>query len=368
MMRIRVWDLPTRLFHWGLVLAVAITFIPAGDDAWLRLHVTTGFVVLGLILFRLAWGFIGNRYALFSSFVRPWRDVQNYLAVLFGPNRIRFIGHNPVAGWMVLSLLGIILLICLTGILVFGGEEGRGPLGGLLPYTWGVTIKEVHAVASYIFLGMIGIHVAGVFAESLLHHENLLKAMWTGDKEVEPAQSAEATYPEAPASRITSALVALYLVGGATFALVVYFYKPPPPPILYQHAAWQKECSACHMAFPPLLLPESSWRRIMADLGNHFGDDASLDPTTADDITAFLVSHAAERSQTEAAQKILSSLRPDEIPLRITDTSYWIRKHQEIDKATYQRKSVGSRLNCVACHRWADRGSFEDEDIRIPPA
>jgi hypothetical protein len=211
------------------------------------------------------------------------------------------------------------------------------------------------------------VHVTGVFVESRLHRENLLKAMWTGFKEVASAQPAQTARPDISESRVITALVAVYLVGGLTFSIVAYFYRPPPPPNLYVHAAWQTECSACHMAFPPLLLPESSWRLLKADLGDHFGDDASLDQATTDDITTFLVSHAAETSQTEAARKILDSLRPEDTPSRITDTPYWIRKHQRIDTTTYQRKSIGSRINCVACHRWADRGSFEDEDIRVPP-
>jgi cytochrome b len=315
----------------------------------------------------LVWGFIGNRYARFSSFVTPWRDFRDYLSTLFGPNRVRYIGHNPVAGWMIVSLLGMLLLICLTGISVYGGEEGRGFFGGMLPFSWGVLLKKVHSIASYTLLLMIVVHVAGVFVESRLHRENLLKAMWTGYKDVDPTRSAEAALPESPKGRVISALVAFYLVGGLAFSIVAYFYRPSPPPNLYSHAAWQKECSACHMAFPPLLLPEASWRQVMAELDDHFGDDASLDQATTDEITTFLVSHAAETSQTEAAQKILASLRPESTPTRITLTPYWIRKHQRIDNAAYQRRSVGSPINCVACHRWADRGSFEDEDIRIPP-
>jgi cytochrome b len=365
-MQIKVWDLPIRLFHWGLVFGIALTFIPAGEDPWLRLHVTAGFVVLGLIFFRLFWGFIGSRHALFSTFIRSWFEVRDYLTTLFGPWRKRFIGHNPVTGWYILALLGIILLICLSGLIVYGGEENRGPLSGLLPYAWGHLIKKFHAAASYTLLFMVAVHITGVFVESRLHHENLLKAMWTGKKEIDPSLSSETSYLEISLYRFTSAIVTLYLFCGLSLSVIFYLYKPAPPPIIYSHAIWQKECSACHMAFPPLLLPRSSWERIMADLSNHFGDNASMDPAVTADIAAFLNSHAAETSGKEVSKRILASLSPGQIPLRITDTPYWKEKHKEIEKSIYQRKSVGSPLNCVACHRWADRGSFEDDDIRIP--
>ncbi|MFQ5585784.1 MAG: diheme cytochrome c, partial [Thermodesulfobacteriota bacterium] len=130
---------------------------------------------------------------------------------------------------------------------------------------------------------------------------------------------------------------------------------------------WKAECaSACHGAFHPTLLPAASWKRIVAGLEDHFGDDASLDDETTGEILAFLLSASAERSRTEASRKILRSIRKGDIPARITDTPYWIRKHREIGDDVYQREEVVSKSNCVACHPGAEVGSFEDEDIHIP--
>jgi cytochrome b len=364
MKRIQVWDGPTRLFHWGLVTTVAAAFIPAGDDAWLRLHVTAGFIVLGLLLFRILWGFAGNHYARFASFIRPWHDVKTYTMTLFGPNRRRFVGHNPLVGWVMLTLIGMGILICLTGIGIYGGEEGRGPLEKALPFGLGTGLKEIHETLAGILLGMVAIHLTGILVESRLHGENLIKAMWLGYKNVDTTLTADVVL-DPRRGRYGWVIAILVYIGGVAIAVVLYFLPSTPPPILFTHAAWQKECGACHMALPPSLLPKASWEKVMADLGNHFGDDATLDDATRSDITAFLTQHSAEVSHSEAAHKILATLA-GKTPLRITETPYWVHKHSEIADAVYHRASVKNKINCVACHKWADRGSFEDEDIHNP--
>lgn len=129
---------------------------------------------------------------------------------------------------------------------------------------------------------------------------------------------------------------------------------------------WKSECSACHIAYPPSLLPERSWRKLMAGLERHFGQDASLDALTAKEITSFLVNNSAERGANKRAKKVMGSLRPDEAPLRISETAWFIREHDEVSAQVWKRPKVGSPANCAACHLSAESGDYSEGRIRIP--
>ncbi|HMM46822.1 MAG TPA: diheme cytochrome c [Thiobacillaceae bacterium] len=132
------------------------------------------------------------------------------------------------------------------------------------------------------------------------------------------------------------------------------------------HPAWQQECSSCHIAYPPSMLPQASWRRLMSGLDNHFGDDASIDPATQADILKFLETHAADAAGNRMGRRAMKRADPKMPPLRITETRWFVHEHDEIPQATWARKSVGSAANCAACHRDAERGVFDDDSVRIP--
>ncbi|MBU1665245.1 MAG: diheme cytochrome c [Gammaproteobacteria bacterium] len=117
---------------------------------------------------------------------------------------------------------------------------------------------------------------------------------------------------------------------------------------------WKQECGSCHMAFAPGLLPAESWRKMMGGLDKHFGTDASLTTGENREITDFLVNNASNRWRAPSA------------PLRITETLWFQRKHDELAAAVWKRASIKSPANCVACHSDADRGDFEEHRVRIP--
>ena len=121
---------------------------------------------------------------------------------------------------------------------------------------------------------------------------------------------------------------------------------------------YQQECTACHMAYPPGMLPAASWRRIMATLDKHYGTDASLDDATNHDIAVWLKAHAGSYKRVS-----------EEPPLdRITQSNWFLQKHRpgEVPADAWKRASVGSAANCGACHRNAAQGSFNEREIRIP--
>jgi Dihaem cytochrome c len=130
---------------------------------------------------------------------------------------------------------------------------------------------------------------------------------------------------------------------------------------------YRDTCGACHFLFQPALLPAGSWRRILAQPDNHFGEQLSLSPEDQRAIAQYLEANAAENAGSKIARKILSSLRGS-TPLRITEVPYIQHKHadHDIPRGAFARKSVGSRANCIACHTTADQGIYDEHQVRIP--
>jgi len=120
--------------------------------------------------------------------------------------------------------------------------------------------------------------------------------------------------------------------------------------------AYRQECAACHMAYPPGMLPAASWTRMLSGLDQHYGSDASLDPALVRQIGTWLEAHAS------TYKRVREQTQQD----RITRSAWFERKHRELDAAVWQRTAVGSRANCMACHTRADRGDFDDDRVRIP--
>lgn len=122
------------------------------------------------------------------------------------------------------------------------------------------------------------------------------------------------------------------------------------------NAKFQKECSDCHVAYAPGLLPAASWNKVMTGLDKHFGVDASISPADASEITKFLVNNASNRWTANTA------------PLRITDSVWFKTKHneREVKPEVWKRASIKGAFNCTACHAGADKGDFNERGIKIP--
>jgi cytochrome c553 len=131
-------------------------------------------------------------------------------------------------------------------------------------------------------------------------------------------------------------------------------------------AMWKAECSSCHMAYPPGLLPERSWRKMMAELDKHFGQNASLDAAATKAILDYLVENSAERSTHRRAARFLRAVPAAATPLRITENAYFVREHREVSPDVWKLPKVGSPANCNACHADAEQGNFSERNVRIP--
>ena len=133
------------------------------------------------------------------------------------------------------------------------------------------------------------------------------------------------------------------------------------------NATYKEECGSCHFVYQPGLLPARSWQKMMGDLENHFDENAELDKDTQAELTIYLVENAADHANYKRSKRIMGSLGKNDIPLRVTETPYFIRKHDEIPKRFLQdNPELGSFSECAACHVNADKGSYEDDEVRIP--
>jgi len=359
-----VWDLPTRLFHWLLVLSVTVGFLTGfiAPEWWMGVHKWAGYTVVGLILFRVVWGLFGSEYSRFGGMAGATRHLGNHVRGLLMVRPTHFLGHNPLGVVMILALAVVLIGLTSTGLLVLGGEEKQGPLAGIADYAIGNSAKTIHWILALALLAMIIGHIVGVIGESLLQRENLVRAMVTGQKRLPPdvrAPKFHGGYPLAAAATVA-------VIAGPLAVILSHLATLPPTGLraFTDNPAYQKECGACHDAFHPSLLPADSWRQVMAGLDDHFGEDASLDPAMAQSIAQWFSANAAETWDTEAANRF-RTLAADQ-PLRITSTPYWVTKHEEVPDAVFQRKSVGSKVNCIACHRDASTGLFDDAAINVP--
>lgn len=196
--RILVWDFPTRIFHWSLALSFAGAWLTAESERYRDIHVMLGYTLLGLIVFRLLWGFLGSRYARFDSFLYGPQKVLGYLRSLLTAHPQHYVGHNPAGSWAIFLLLGLGLLAGVSGILLFneiGGEE---------------MFEEIHEVAANLMLAVVAMHIAGVAVSSLLHRENLVRAMITGYKTAAPEDGIRTSY--AWLGILMAALISAFLV------------------------------------------------------------------------------------------------------------------------------------------------------------
>ena len=193
---ITVWDPWVRLFHWTLAAAFCAAYFTQSewfedfqdrlDGEWLQtVHVWAGYIIAGLLLFRLIWGFAGSRHARFADFVHGPRATLSYLKQVLTLRATRHLGHNPAGGAMIVILLLSLTTAVAAGLLLYGADKGLGPLADLLANSSEDTIhaiKEIHEFFANFTLVLVAGHLIGVIWESLLHHENLARAMLTGRK------------------------------------------------------------------------------------------------------------------------------------------------------------------------------------------
>lgn len=180
---INVWDPLIRIFHWSLVGFFTLAYLTEGEDEWMNIHSYAGYSILTLLVFRLLWGVIGTHHARFINFVTRPSIAWAYLKELFTGKAKDYIGHNPAGALMIVALILSIGFTGLSGMALYATDD-QGPLATSFFATWPEgALKEVHEFFANFSLFLIVTHVGGVIVSSLLHRENLVRAMLTGKKQ-----------------------------------------------------------------------------------------------------------------------------------------------------------------------------------------
>jgi cytochrome b len=209
---VRVWDLPTRLFHWTLAALVLFSIVTVKlGGLWIDWHMRSGYAILALVLFRILWGFAGSHYARFASFVRGPAGVLGYLR-----GRIAHAaGHNPLGALSVLALLVVLGVQAGTGLFTSDGSFTEGPLAKLASGTTVDLLSTVHRYGEWVIYGMVGLHLAAVIYYSVFRFQPIVTAMITGDRadvQANAAEDSSALRLRALVFALLCALLVTYLV------------------------------------------------------------------------------------------------------------------------------------------------------------
>jgi cytochrome b len=219
---ISVWDVPVRLFHWLLATSVLLMFITAemGGNA-MEWHKRIGYFVIGLILFRVVWGFVGSYHARFINFVRGPASVFAYAKSLFKKDSKHYLGHNPMGALSVVALIAAVAFQTITGLFSNDDIMLEGPYAAMVSKAFSDQMTKLHHLNSKLILVLIGLHLSAIVFYSMFKKEQLIEAMLTGKKEIDSSIGehceAEVSEEARPAWLSWSVVV---VVSGVVYAVV----------------------------------------------------------------------------------------------------------------------------------------------------
>lgn len=365
--RVRVWDLPIRVFHWLFAISFVIAFLSRGDARYLDSHIFAGYIFTGLLIFRIFWGMVGSDHARFKSFRFSPRMALRYLFSFSDNREAPFLGHNPIGSIAIYLMLLLAILISISGFSVYGGVEQRGVLHPFVTMAMATKVRDAHEFFAWTMLGIVFVHLLGVLVQSRIHRQNLTKAMLNGYKVSGKGIASVPNY---------GWIAAIIVLVVTSFTMVTFKgyvqaseenpYLPFQPVSMPQSEQWNVECGECHVPYHPSLLPQRSWITLLKQQRDHFGRDLDLQELVVTDLRDFALRYSSERHLTEAAWFIDTTTPLSEIDIRITETNYWKKQHQWIDAAYWVHESVQSKSNCDSCHYDARQGSFEDGAMHLP--
>jgi len=363
-----VWPVSTRIIHWLIVASFTGAFITSYYEYMLHDHVAFGFIFGVMLIYRIIWGFIGPRYATFNTFKLKPSQLKDYFVEKV-KNRWRKIppGHNPASSWYTILVLTLGFIIVVSGLLLYGVQEAKGIFKDLNDqyYQYMDILFYIHKYTAYFLAGWALIHITGVLIEQFYHKTNMVFAMINGYKKSEGEDT------EVSKSLTFFAYLMIVLAVGIYFFIIssdynfLTTYKYSKVNYQEKNRVYYDKCGHCHKIYPPFLLPKESWKRVMDDLSNHFGEEITDENITKHEqlaIRKFLYENSAEHSTRESAVKILKSLN-GRAPKAITKTPYWRETHKNIPRSVFKSKKIKDKSNCVACHRDIDEGILDDMDI-----
>lgn len=222
-MRIKVWDLPTRVFHWTLFLAVTAAILTALQGGnWMVWHERAGLLILGLLVFRLLWGLLGSTYARFAQFFPTPRKLLAYLRGYWHEE-----GHNPLGALSVIALLLVLLFQAVSGLFSNNDIAFEGPLYDLVSKATSDWLSSLHRQGLWIILGLVSLHILAVLFYTLVRRNNLIRPMITGWKPAPPSSSRAGSARGGP---LWALLLSLLISAVAVWIAAGGLLPPPPPP------------------------------------------------------------------------------------------------------------------------------------------
>jgi cytochrome b len=363
-----VWPISTRIIHWMMAISFTLAFITSFHENMLHNHVAFGFIFLIIIIYRIIWGIIGPRYATFNTFKLKPSQLKHYFVEKVR-NRWRKIpaGHNPASSWFTVWALSVGTVIVTSGLLLYGIQEAKGFFHYLNDdyAQYMELLDQIHKYASYLFAFWVVLHISGVLIEQFWHRTGMVFAMITGYKKTEGEDT------EVNKKLSFFSYLMIFIAIGTYFFITSSNYnfltlqKYTNVDYEEMHPAFYHKCGDCHTPYPPYLLPEKSWKRLMGALDNHFGEeitDANITKSQQRSILSFLTKNAAEHSKREAAVKIMNSLGIRR-PKAITKTPYWRETHKHIPRSVFKQKKIKDKSNCAACHKDFKYGNLDDMNI-----
>jgi len=363
-----VWPISTRIIHWMMAISFTLAFITSFHENMLHNHVAFGFIFLIIIIYRIIWGIVGPRYATFNTFKLKPSQLKHYFVEKVR-NRWRKIpaGHNPASSWFTVWALSVGTVIVTSGLLLYGIQEAKGFFRYLHDdyVQYMELLDQIHKYASYLFAFWVVLHISGVLIEQFWHRTGMVFAMITGYKKTEGEDT------EVNKKLSFFSYLMIFIAIGTYFFITSSNYnfltlqKYTNVDYEEMHPAFYHKCGDCHTPYPPYLLPEKSWKRLMGALDNHFGEeitDANITKSQQRSILSFLTKNAAEHSKREAAVKIMNSLGIRR-PKAITKTPYWRETHKHIPRSVFKQKKIKDKSNCAACHRDFKYGNLDDMNI-----
>ena len=219
--RIRVWDLPTRIFHWLLVVLVVASYVTGQmGGSMIEWHGRAGVAITGLLAFRIVWGIVGSTYARFVDFIPTPARLGVYLRGEWTRP-----GHNPLGALSVFALLGILLFQALSGLFSNDDIAFSGPLRQLVSADTTNWLSGLHRQNYWIIIAFVALHVSAVAFYGLVKKDNLVKPMITGVKE-----DADPAHEPARGGGLVAFIVALAIMAGVLYVATGSFIEAPPPP------------------------------------------------------------------------------------------------------------------------------------------
>jgi cytochrome b len=207
---VRVWDLPTRLFHWALAICMVlgIVFVKIGGNA-IQWHAYCGYAALALILFRVIWGFVGSWHARFANFIPSPSKLIAFLRGQVDGG----LGHNPLGALSVIALLTVILIQALTGLFADDDIFFQGPFAKYVSNNTVALLTSIHRFNQYLIFALVGLHIAAISYYYFVKRENLVRPMVTGDKLTSTAPKLQETIDSSRQRMLALAIFLLMILG-----------------------------------------------------------------------------------------------------------------------------------------------------------